>query len=687
MLIKHPQGGQDMMQPSDMMVLSTPVWVFDIDKCQVVWANDAAVKLWQHETHQDLYQSDLTADIGAPLQQRLREYQTAFKGQDQTFKEHWTLHPEGGSQDYEVLIRRRVLPDGRMGAFCEAKEVALQTKNRIQSAKTLNNIPVCISVFSKDGRSLYANKHAVDVYGRVLPTLQDRFLYPASGEALLERISQDGEATEICEVSGKDGVRWHEISARRCGAYRADQSSFIVSEVDVTGLKEQEQRVSFAAHHDMLTGLYSRNFVNGYFPEILQHRMDQNLATAMLLIDLDNFKTINDTMGHLAGDQLLVHVALVLERVVGKQASIGRLGGDEFIILLPFDDMSELDTICIELLKEISTECLVASHMVQSRASIGVSICPEQGADFSTLMRHADLALYEAKDVGRNTYRYFRPDLQQAAIIKRMMEKDLTRAMNEGEFRLYYQARVDCQTQAILGAEALMRWYHPEQGVISPGLFIDTLEETGLIHQVGDWIVKQAGSDQRRMAKMGYDIPISINISPKQFERPDFVSRLKSNLAQTKCPASRIEIEITESMLVGEGFDAKQVLLDLRSAGFSIAVDDFGTGYSNLAYIHQYPISVLKVDRSFIQMIEDQTSVVNMILSLCRLVGITAVAEGVETVDQLEWLQLNHCNQYQGFLFAEPKPIKQILNILADPPQISALSNFSDAADLEISWA
>ncbi|TLP45021.1 EAL domain-containing protein [Cohaesibacter sp. CAU 1516] len=687
MPIEHPQGERDIVTLSDVMAVSAPIWVFDIDRCRIIWANDAARRLWQAESLEALYQRDVSKDLGPQLVDRLSGYQKIFATESNTFKELWTLYPDDEEQRYEVQLRRHTLSDHRVGALCTAREVPARSTDRLHSVKALNNIPVCITLFSMNGEPIYANKHAHDVYGDDQLSLKARFLDKADYAHLLEALEHDNKATAICEVSVQDGIRWHEISARNCNDAQTGEASYILSEVDVTGLKEQERRISFMAHHDMLTGLHSRNYVNNEFPGILSKRIRENKPMAMLLIDLDNFKTINDTMGHMAGDQLLVHIALILDRLVGARASIGRLGGDEFIVLLPFETKTELETVCVDLLKELSSECMIGGHMVHSRASIGISICPEHGSDVSTLMRHADLALYEAKDAGRDTYRYFRQDLQQAAILKQTLEKDLTRAMSEGEFRLYYQPRVDCLKQTILGAEALMRWYHPEQGVVPPGMFIEALEETGMIHQVGDWIVTQAGRDQRRMAAEGFDLPISINISPKQFERPDFVSRLKSNLAKTQCPPSRIEIEITESMLVGEGFDAKQTLLDLRRAGFSIAVDDFGTGYSNLAYIHQYPISVLKVDRSFIQMIEDQTSVVNMILSLCRLVGITAVAEGVETMDQLEWLQLNHCNQYQGYLFSKPQPLDAFLKILQDPPKFIQLAVAGENGDLEISWA
>ena len=682
-----PNHAHTVVQQSDIMALTVPLWVFDIDRSCVVWANESARKLWHADTFEELYERDMGADMSSSIAERLTLYQSSFEHSRKVFKELWTLYPNGTPQTYQIEMRGHRLPDGRMALFCEAKSQEHHLPERARSAEALNHIPVSITLFTLDGTPLYTNTEALNIYTSASVALGERFVHEEDYLHLISQIHLHGKTEKICLVNTTMGQRWHEISARSCRDAISGERAIILSEVDVTGLKEQEQKISFLAHHDILTGLNSRYYVNTDFPKALRQSEADGQQIAMLLIDLDNFKTINDTLGHISGDLLLVHVAGRLQMAVGDKGQLARLGGDEFVMLVPFESQSELDAICDKLLEEIASECRIGDHHISSKASIGIALSPEHGKDVSTLMRHADLALYEAKDTGRNTYCYFRPALQQAALLKRTLEKDLHRAIKENEFLLYYQPRVDCHHQTVLSAEALIRWKHPEQGIVPPGLFIETLEETGMIHQVGDWLIEQAGRDQRHLARQGFDIPISINISPKQFARPDFVARLKSNLAKTHCPADRIEIEITEGMLMGDGFDAKAVLMDLRNSGFSIAVDDFGTGYSNLAYIQEYPISSLKVDRSFIKMIEERSSVVNMILSLCRLIGITAVAEGVETVDQLEWLMLNHCDQYQGYLYSRPVPMAELMDILCNPPTLVVSDPFICSPDPEVAWA
>ncbi|PLW78388.1 hypothetical protein C0081_04650 [Cohaesibacter celericrescens] len=678
---------KEIFSPSDVMTLSVPLWVFDVDHSKIVWANDSARDLWHAETFEELFAREMASDMSDSISARLKQYQSSFSLNDKAFHEVWTLYPNNLPVTYNVRMSRHNLPDGRIGMLCEAKAQEHRTPHRLRSAEALNHIPVCISLFSMAGDLLYMNTEANKKYGVEAAVLQDRFDDQSDYQTITSDLRNNKSASLICRVVCGENLRWHELSATACHDPTTGEETILLSEFDVTGLKEQEQKVRFLAHHDLLTGLYSRNYVNQIFPIQLSDALKAQTPLAMLLIDLDNFKAINDTLGHVVGDRLLIYVAALLESIVGSHGQIARLGGDEFVILMPYQYVTELETICHRILVDMSSDCTFDDHIVNSKASIGVSLFPEHGRDLSSLMQHADLALYEAKDAGRNTHRYFRPELQKAALVKRTLEKELTLAIERKEFELFYQPRVDCQKQTVLSAEALMRWHHPQKGIVLPGDFIEALEETGLIHQAGDWIIEQAGKDQRRLAKSGYDFPLSINISPKQFERSDFVLRLQENLAKTGCPTDRIEIELTEGMLMGEGYDAKSILTKLCDVGFSIAIDDFGTGYSNLAYIQDYPISSLKVDRSFMQMIDDQSPVIGMILSLCRLVSVTAVAEGVETIGQLEWLQLNHCNQYQGFLYSKPLPLTDLFGLLKDPPQLVTGTGLVEGRDMEISWA
>ncbi|SNY92593.1 diguanylate cyclase (GGDEF) domain-containing protein [Cohaesibacter sp. ES.047] len=672
---------------SDLMELAVPLWIFDVDKAQVVWANEAARLLWQASTLDELYQRNMQADMSSGIESRLKQYITAFETTDETFRELWTLYPNGEPATYQIAFRGYHLPDGRVGLLCQANAEEDHVPNKMRSAEALNHIPISISLFTRDGALLYANTEANRIYGWGIRPLTALISKDKAFAAALATAEENDIAVMTCRMLTLDGVRWREISIRACRDSVSGVPAYILSDIDVTDQKLQQQKISYLAHHDMLTGLHSRNYVNHHFPEVLAKAGQAQKRLALLLIDLDDFKAINDTLGHLSGDGLLIHVARQLKTSMHGKGHIARLGGDEFAILIPFETTEELDFFCNDIMCAISFETKLNGHLLNTQASIGISLFPEHGTTLPELMQHADLALYEAKDNGRKTFRYYRPALQQAAVLKRTLEKDLDRAIKEREFRLYYQPRVDCISQKVLSVEALMRWYRPNQGVVSPAVFIEVLEETGMIHDVGDWITMQAGYDQQILNENGYDIPISINVSPEQFAHPQFVHRLRNNLGQTGCSPSKIEIEITESMLMGHGYDAKAVLKDLRKAGFSIAVDDFGTGYSNLAYIQSYPISSLKVDSSFIQMIEDQSPVVNMILSLCRLLGISAVAEGVETIDQLAWLQLNHCDEYQGYLYSKPRPLHQLLHLLNNPPLWAKDGMVIGFEEQDLAWA
>nr|WP_321463077.1 EAL domain-containing protein [uncultured Cohaesibacter sp.] len=678
---------KEIFSTSDMLTLSMPLWVFDLDSTQLVWANEAACKLWQAKSIEELLSRDLSEDISSSVAERMKKYRDAAKENGQTFRELWTLYPEGKPCPYHIHISGHELPDGRYGLRFEATADFDRMPEQIRSAEALNHIPVCVSLFNMRGKPLYNNPAALETYGDTSLEMRDRFARKSDHDKFLRNIAKGRTISKICEVHTKDGKRWHEITGMRGFDGLTGQNACIITETDVTELKEKESRVRYLAHYDMLTGLHNRNYVNSHYPERIQSAFQENERLVLMIVGLDHFKAINETLGHPSGDALLKHVASQLEMSLQETEQIARLGGDEFVILAPYRSTTDLDIRCQTILASINEECTVGDHILSANASIGLVLFPEHGRDLPTLLRHCDLALHDAKDSGRNTYRFYRPALQQAALAKRALEKDLVRAVENEEFCLFYQPRVDCQTQEIVSAEALMRWQHPEKGLVFPGDFIGALEDTGLIHRVGDWIADRAGKDQRTIARLGYNIPISINISPKQFERPDFVHRLKCALAKSGCPADKIEIEITESMLMGVGFDAKAILMDLCRAGFSIAVDDFGTGYSNLAYIQDYPISSLKVDRSFVNMIEDQSSVINLILSLCRLIGISAVAEGVETVDQLAWLRMNHCDQYQGYLYSRPVPLDNLIELMTTSHQRLMSSRLPESLDAEVIWA
>ncbi|MEM6492617.1 MAG: bifunctional diguanylate cyclase/phosphodiesterase, partial [Pseudomonadota bacterium] len=353
----------------------------------------------------------------------------------------------------------------------------------------------------------------------------------------------------------------------------------------------------------------------------------------LIIIDLDNFKAVNDTRGHAAGDQLLVHVARCLETVVGDRGFAVRLGGDEFLLFFErLDGAEELDALCAELIAQFARDRRVNMLDVDVKFSVGASIYPDHGRTLSELLSNADIALYESKTSGKNTHRLFTPALRAARDARAQLEEDLGQALADGAFELFLQPRVSVADDSIVGAEALLRWRREDGRYTPPEAFIQASEDTGLIVPLGAWVIESAAREQRRLAALGHDLTISVNVSPRQFVTAGFAETLAAMIATADCAPDRIELEITETMLVRDD-DANVALLErIRDMGFKLAIDDFGTGYSNLVTLQSFPVTSLKVDRSLIQTIGRPRSVAGLVLSFCDLLGIKAVAEGVETL-------------------------------------------------------
>ena len=383
------------------------------------------------------------------------------------------------------------------------------------------------------------------------------------------------------------------------------------------------------------------------------------------MLDLDRFKLINDVYGHAAGDELLIQVAQRILGALEKGDVVARLGGDEFIICKTLVQGGlGADEQCEKILQSLDADFVIMGQVHSIHGSIGISQFPKDGASISKLMRFADFALYDAKDAGKNTYRHFTRSLRDRLEKQLFLEQELEKASAQDEFILHYQPRVCIKTGEMVGVEALMRWQHPEHGLIPPDNFIPALEESGLINEVGKWLISKVGRDQQRLAACGFNLNFSLNISPRQFKAENFFELVMEQMEATGCDPENIEIEITESMLMREEDDPARILNNLRKAGFGIAIDDFGTGYSNLAYLQDYPITSLKIDKSFIDTIEKNTAVVNLVISLCRITGIKSVAEGVETQVQLDWLTKAGCDEFQGYLFSRPLPFDQLEEML-----------------------
>ncbi|MBB3649650.1 diguanylate cyclase (GGDEF)-like protein/PAS domain S-box-containing protein [Rhizobium sp. BK619] len=444
---------------------------------------------------------------------------------------------------------------------------------------------------------------------------------------------------------------------------------------DVTELNVSRQKIHQMAFYDPLTSLPNRSLFNDRLRQMITSAGSRRQRAGVMLIDIDHFKVVNDTMGHPVGDQLLCQAAARLHASVRDYDTVARLGGDEFAILLPdISQGDDLGRIASNILEKFRESFLLDSQEVFISCSVGIALYPADSADANDLVKYADSAMYLAKRSGRNSFRFYSKDLTASAEERMRLESDLRRAIERGELELHYQPKVLLDSGVMVGCEALLRWRHPEMGMIPPVRFIPVAEDTGLIVELGRWVMREAcqtatelNTDSRSPHK------VAINLSVKQFQSAGLVKSIAEILDETGCCAEWVEIEITESLLLDQKDETLQALSELRSMGFSIAIDDFGTGYSALNYLARFPIDTLKIDRSFINSTDKRNEeLVKAILSIARCLGQSVVAEGVETAEQAAFLVANGCGTAQGFLYSKAVPKADILALWLHGPESGA---------------
>ena len=648
--------------------LRRALWVFDIDRSRVHWANDAGLAVWRSPSLAELIARDMGADMSPAVANRLRQYQHDFeRDPDASFTEVWTLYPGGQPYPVHVVFSGFRLPDDRMAMLCEALHDHADDPANLRSAEALLHTSVMITLYSTEGEALYRNPSARAATPDAELGLSERFVDPLDAARLRDTVAAVGEARVVARVRTRQGERWHEVTASRCRDAVTGGIATLVSEVDVDELKATEARARYLSQHDTLTGLPNRTYVTQGFHERLERVRLDGFQAALIFIDLDHFKHINDSLGHAVGDELLVHVAGRLRSVLRKDDLVARLGGDEFLILAAAPQISEYIAALTErILATVSKVAPVGNTTMRVTTSIGVSLYPQDGTDLDTLMRHADLAMYLAKSSGRNQVAWFTPQLTATAQSRLTLANELAVALEQGQFEVYYQPRLNTTTHQIVAAEALVRWFHPERGLVYPGEFIAVAEDCGLISALGTFVLRRAVQAQRQLAARVPGMRVSVNLSPRQITDPHLLDTVREILAETGGDATGLELEITESVLLGHVARSIQVLEALVGMGFKLALDDFGTGYSNLAYLHRYPVHCLKIDRSFIHSLDTRPALCELILTMCRMLGVATVAEGVETPDQLAWLHHNGCLEYQGFLYSSAVPLDALLGMLPE---------------------
>jgi diguanylate cyclase (GGDEF)-like protein/PAS domain S-box-containing protein len=427
---------------------------------------------------------------------------------------------------------------------------------------------------------------------------------------------------------------------------------------DVSQYKDYEARLEFLANHDPLTGLPNRVLLHDRLEKAINRARRGGQLVCVMFIDLDHFKVVNDSLGHAVGDRLLKEVSSRLLACVRESDTVARLGGDEFTFVLEqLRGTDEAAVIAQKLLQSLDAPIAIDEHQLFASASVGISFYPQDGDDVATLLRNADTAMYRAKEEGRDRYKFFASDMNLRAQEYMVMANSLRIAVERNELFLEYQPRVELATGKIIGVEALVRWQHPELGRVAPDRFIPLAEETGVINAIGDWVMRNACTQARRWHDAGYPLRIAVNLSARQFRRPDFVDRQQAILMQTGCRTDMLDIEITESLMVHDPDSARQTLEEFSRCGIRIALDDFGTGYSSLSYLKRFPIDCVKIDRSFVHDLPgdpDSVTIIRIIIAMARNLRLSLVAEGVETEAQRALLHSEGCEEAQGYLFSPP---------------------------------
>jgi diguanylate cyclase (GGDEF)-like protein/PAS domain S-box-containing protein len=546
-------------------------------------------------------------------------------------------------------------------------------KRREASFRLLfDNNPMPMWVFDADTMGfLKVNEAAVRHYGYSRETflgMKLREIWPqdewVSHSQALSDIGETYQSERHWRHLKADGSEIQVLTFGRRVAFEG-RDGYLVAVVDITERRKAEARIAYMAHHDGLTNLPNREFYQERLKQALEAAQSTNKRVAVMGVDLDLFKNVNDSFGHPMGDRLLRQVADRLRAQVRGNNLAARLGGDEFAVILAADvSPKEVSDFSARLINVLSTPYQIDGNEVVIGASIGIAMSPGDGATSEELMRNADMALYRAKQDGRGVHRFFEREMDLQAQKRREMELDLRRAFANGEFELHYQPLVDIATGKISGFESLLRWRHPDKGMISPAEFIPVAEDIGLITAIGEWVLREACSEA---AKWPHEVKVAVNLSPVQFRSRNLVQVVISALANSGLSPKRFELEITESVFLAETEANLAILHQLRELGVSISMDDFGTGYSSLSYLRSFPFDKIKIDRSFVKDLAERSdcvAIVRAISGLGRSLNITTTAEGVETVDQLDWLRAEGCNEVQGFLFSAAKPAGEVEQLL-----------------------
>ena len=630
------------------------------------------------------YQGKNPLELAAYNSFRREAYLACAASDEQVWREAKPVREEaairipGGTAVYDMVKVPLFHPDGRRNGLVIAgrditREKTLE-RERQQLISILEASPDLVRVSRLDGGTVYVNTAWRDRFGDGPDRCSPENIHPAWAVQMVEEgvamAARDGVwrgETAIVERDGREIPVSHVVVAHD----NPDGSVAFLSTIlrDVSELRESESRLHHLAHHDPVTGLPNRFLIRDRLGQALVQARRRSLTVAVLFLDLDRFKTINDTLGHDFGDLLLKDVAQRIGGCIRESDSVGRLGGDEFMIVLP-DLAKGQDSIhvCQTMVGAFSRPFAVDGRELFVTCSIGVSLFPNDGGDRQTLIRNADTALYRAKELGRNNYQFYTADMNARAFERLALENDLRKALEREELRVYYQPKVSLESGEITGAEALVRWLHPDLGLIAPNQFIPLAEESGLIVPIGEYVLRSACAQNQSWREAGLaPINVAVNLSARQLREAGFISTVSGVLEETGLAPGCLELELTESMLMQSVEGPAAVLGRLKELGILLAMDDFGTGFSSLSYLKRFPIDQLKIDRSFIKDVVTDTNdgeIVRAIIAMGRSLKLKLVAEGVEEREQMEFLRAHGCDEMQGYYFSAPLPAADFTDLL-----------------------
>jgi diguanylate cyclase (GGDEF)-like protein len=527
-------------------------------------------------------------------------------------------------------------------------------------------------MFDQDERLIVCNSRYIEMYGLSAGVVKRGAYFRDVIQHRFDTGSFEGDVDEYCDgILGSVGQTHSAIVETADGRLIEIKNQpgaaggWLATHDDVTERIRADERIAHMAHYDALTDLPNRVLMRGHLERRVAE-LAQGKPFAILYIDVDEFKGVNDSLGHEVGDELLRQIANRLRACVSGNDLVARLGGDEFAIIKAATcDHAELTTLAENVLAALRMPVNCKSQEIPTDASIGIAIAPEHGDNLDDLLKRADLAMYAAKSEGRGTFRIFVPEYDAKARLRRQLELDLRQALARGEFEVHYQPLVDLAANVVTGCEALLRWRHPERGMVSPVDFIPVAEDTGLIGEIGEWVLRQACTEA---ASWPGDIHIAVNVSPVQFRSRTLALKVAAALAESGLAPGRLELEVTETVLIRDDAEALTILQQLRELGVRIALDDFGTGYSSLSYLHRFPFDKIKIDRSFISDIgqsEDSSPIVQAVVHMAAARRMATTAEGVETEAQRDVLRQLGCSQMQGWLFSPAVPAAKLRQLLS----------------------